>query len=375
MTTIARSNAAICLTRCTLIVLSGAIFTAPLSGVSARVGYAVIKPTLAVVQASDDSDDNRKGSVWVVNRDRGELAVFDAETGTVVKTLLVGAGAHDICISERAGKAYITAETINTVTTVDTRTLATGSIQVSPLPHHVEPSHDGRIVYVSLASHTPTAGAPQYAAIDTDDHSVSFTTTSTSRAARSHSPHPSLDGAKVYVPHDAGDEVSVIDAATGNIDFEFSAILRAEEVIATRFGKHLWVSARDDGTVKRIDLATKSITGSVAVGVQPESVMLTPDEHTLVVSLRGSPASLAFVDTIDLTLLGTVQIGGAGTFGDLAVITNNGRYVYATFDAGISGTGGVAVVDVRRRKVVDTWMYPGIGRPHGIWYSRSKARF
>jgi len=37
----------------------------------------------------------------------------------------------------------------------------------------------------------------------------------------------------------------------------------------------------------------------------------------------------------------------------LAVITSDGRYVYATFDAGASGTGGVAVVDVRRRKVVD----------------------
>jgi len=38
---------------------------------------------------------------------------------------------------------------------------------------------------------------------------------------------------------------------------------------------------------------------------------------------------------------------------NLAVITSDGRYVYATFDAGASGTGGVAVVDVRRRKVVD----------------------
>jgi DNA-binding beta-propeller fold protein YncE len=73
--------------------------------------------------AGGDSDDNIKGSVWVVNRDRGELAVFDAKTGAVISTMPVGAGAHDICISEQVHKAYITAETINTVTTVDTRTL------------------------------------------------------------------------------------------------------------------------------------------------------------------------------------------------------------------------------------------------------------
>jgi DNA-binding beta-propeller fold protein YncE len=53
-----------------------------------------------------------QGSVWVVNRDRGELTVFDARTGDVLATRPVGAGAHDICISEHAGKAYIAAETI-----------------------------------------------------------------------------------------------------------------------------------------------------------------------------------------------------------------------------------------------------------------------
>jgi DNA-binding beta-propeller fold protein YncE len=308
-----------------------------------------------------------------VNRDLGELAIFDAE-GTLLKTLLVGAGAHDICISERAGKAYITAETINAVTTVDTETLVTDSIPVTPLPHHIEPSPDGRTIYVSLASHTPTMGSPQYAAIDTDDNSVTYVTTSHNASARSHGPHPSLDGDTLYVAHDIGDEVSGVDIETGNIDPSITPIVRAEEVIPTRFGHLLWASSRGDGTVKRIDLDTKTITASVPVGVQPESVMLTPSEQTLVVSLRGTPASVAFVDTVNLTLRGTVQIGGTGTSGDLGVITNNGRHVYATFDAGVSGTGGVAVIDVRTQTVVDTWAYPGTGRPHGIWYSRKKLR-
>ena len=101
--------------------------------------------------------------------------------------------------------------------------------------------------------------------------------------------------------------------------------------------------------------------------------MLTPSERTLVVSLRGSPAALAFVDTVNLSVE-RVEIAGAGTFGDLAVITRNGHFVYATFDAGTSGTGGVAVVDVRTHTVVDTWMYPGKGRPHGLWYSNKKLR-
>ena len=152
-----------------------------------------------------------KGTVWVVNRDRGELAIFDVDTGNVLATRPVGAGAHDICISEQAGKAYITAETIGIVTTVDLETLAMESIPVGPLPHHLEPSHDGRTIYVSLASHTAAVGTPQYAAIDTESNRVSYGPTSASAAARSHGPHPSLDGETLYVTHDIGDRVSAVD--------------------------------------------------------------------------------------------------------------------------------------------------------------------
>jgi YVTN family beta-propeller protein len=322
-----------------------------------------------------DDDDGRKGSVWVVNRDKGELAVFDAETGVVRTTLLVGAGAHDICISERAGKAYITAETVHTVTTVDTETLATEAIPVSPLPHHIEPSDDGRTVYVTLASHTTTSGAPAYAAIDTSDNSVTYTTSSTNAAARAHGPYPSRDGRRIFLAHDVGDELTAVNVLTGAIELSVKPILRAEEAIETRAGKLLWVSSRGDGTVKRIDLETNTVTGAVPVGVQPESVMLTPSELTLAVSLRGTPATLAFVDTASLLLDAAVPLAGPGTFGDLAVMTQDGRYVYATFDAGAAGTGGVTVVDTRTRQVVATWAYPGTGRPHGIWYSKTKLRF
>ena len=94
----------------------------------------------------------RSGSSTVTS---GELAIFDAGTGDLLKTLAVGRGAHDICISEQTGKAYITAETDNAVTVVDTETLAKDSIPVGPLPHHIEPSNDGHTIYVSLASHPP----------------------------------------------------------------------------------------------------------------------------------------------------------------------------------------------------------------------------
>jgi DNA-binding beta-propeller fold protein YncE len=343
--------------------------------------FAVVASAIAVASLSaQGGGDAPKGTVWIVNRDLGQLAIFDASTGALLGTPLpVGRGAHDICLSEQAGKAYITAETDNVVTVVDTDTLEKTSIPVGPLPHHCEPSNNGRTLYVSLASHPatfPAIGAPQYAAIDTRDHSVTYGTTSDNASARSHGVTPTLDGDTLYVAHDTGNEVTGIDLDTGSIFLSVPNIVRAEELIPSRSGETLWVSSRGDGSIKRVDVASHAITASVPVGVQPESMMLTPNERTLVVSLRGTPASLGFVDTTtagDPTpVVHVVPIAGTGSNGDLAVMTPNGHYVFATYDKGASGTGGVVVVDVRTQQIVNSWEFPGTGRPHGIWYSRDR---
>lgn len=353
------------------IVLFAATVTGSRPDASARGPAVSVGPS-----SSGGAEDDLKGTVWVVNRDLGELAIFDAGTGDLLKTVAVGRGAHDICISEQTGRAYITAETDNMVTVVDTDTLARHSIPVGPLPHHIEPSNDGHTIYVTLASHSPAVGtASQYAVIDTGDESVTYLTSSGDASARPHAISPTLDGDRLYVAHDTGNQVTAIDTGTGSVAFTIPAIPRAEESIPSRFGNLLWVTARGDNTVKRIDLASHTITGSVPIGVQPESIMLTPDELTLVVSMRGTPATLGLVDTLTLTSLGLVQIGPAGSAGDLAVMTTNGHHVFATYDNGTAGTGGVAVLDVRTRKIIDTWDYPGTGRPHGVWYSKKQARF
>jgi len=130
--------------------------------------------------------------------------------------------------------------------------------------------------------------------------------------------------------------------------------------------------------VMRVDLTSNPpvVVGEpIPVGSAPESMMLTPNERSLVVSLRGSPASLSFVDTLTLSAFPLVRIGPEDdSTGDLAVMTQNGHFVYATYDNNIPGTGGIAVVDVRTRELVDRWQYPTTGRPHGIWYSKKTPR-
>jgi hypothetical protein len=70
----------------------------------------------------------------------------------------------------------------------------------------------------------------------------------------------------------------------------------------------------------------------------------------------------------------TLDLAGGGSFGDLAVASPDGRYVYATFDRLAAGQGGVAKVDVDERTVVDTFLYSGNGRAHGIAYVPRRGR-
>ena len=325
-------------------------------------------PFAPLADGAGAHDRKPQGSVWVVNRDKGEVTVFDVSSGVPRAPIPTGSGAHEVALSRRSRDAYVTNEFEDTVSVISTRTLAQRKIPLGPRPHHLEPAGDGRAMLVGLL------GAPSIGAIATATDQVRYYKTSDNPAARAHSAYRARGGELIYVPHETGDEVTGIDAETGAIEFSVRPIVQASEVLPDRRERRLYVSARGEGKVKVIDLATRALAGEVAVGPQPETLLLTPDQRTLVVSLRGTPAQLAFVDTCSLTVDATVAIGGEGTFGDLAALSRDGRFVFATFDRGAGGTGGVAVVDVRRRTVVRTWDYPGTGRPHGIAYSPESPR-
>ena len=313
---------------------------------------------------SSDSEQRQWGdTLWVANRDADTLTVVEAATGTIVRTLAIGRGPHDVVVSSLVGKAYVMNELEDRIAVVSASTLQVLRTLTVPRPHHAKISADGRTVYVGLFN------TNQIATIDTVTDEVRIFTTSNNPNARAHAPRPSHNGRFILVPHEVGDEVTALDAATGRLVGGVHPGSMPSEVLAAADGLRLFVSMRGEGTVKVFSLATAQATGSVSVGTQPESLIMANDQRTLVVSLRGSPATLAFVDANTLRLLGTVPIAGSGTFGDLAILSPNGRYVYATFDAGISGTGGVAVVDVQNGQRLGGWSYPGVGRPHGLAYS------
>ncbi len=315
--------------------------------------------------------DGGKNTVWVTNRDADQVTVFDAVSGNIRRTIGVRRGAHDIVISRSAGKAYVMNELDHSVSVYSARTFGQlENFALGPLPHHAEISHDGRTVYVGLF------GTNRVATIDTSTEAVREYVSSPSSAARAHAPHPSEDGRFIFVPHEQGtSELTTIDAETGDIVMNVIPGSGPSEVLPARGGK-LYASIRNEDKVRVIDRATGALEWDLFVGDQPEVLMLAPNERTLVVTLRGTPAQVVFVDTVAHEVIKTVPLvegDGTGTNGDLGVMSHDRRFVYATFDRGMNGFGGVAVIDVKTMERVATWDYPVKGRPHGIAYSTIKV--
>ena len=61
--------------------VAAAIAIASLSGTPVDLVTTFSTGALAAFQAGDDNEDGPKGTVWVVNRDLGQLAIFDSATG------------------------------------------------------------------------------------------------------------------------------------------------------------------------------------------------------------------------------------------------------------------------------------------------------
>jgi DNA-binding beta-propeller fold protein YncE len=78
-------------------------------------------------QERDGGPDGRSGTVWVVNRDLGEVTIFDARSGRPLATRPTGLGEHEVAMSNEVDMAYITNENENTVSILSTRTLAGSS--------------------------------------------------------------------------------------------------------------------------------------------------------------------------------------------------------------------------------------------------------
>ena len=325
--------------------------------------------TLGAPGAAAASHPDTRGTVFVTERQLGSVTAFDGATGTPLWTAPTGAAPIGVTVPRGTRKVYTSDETSNQMSVFEADTGAPlGTIPMGPAPHHLMASQNGERVYVG------EFGQNTVGVVDTDsDAEIAHLVASPLPNARTHAVAITRDGKDLYTTNtravrtEIGD-VGHIDARKGELLCNVEVGVDPSEILVTPNGKRGYVSVRGENKVKELDLRGECpiLTGREAiVGTQPDTLQLTNDGDTLVVTLRGTPAQISLLDTQTFAVQ-PVSIPGHTTTGH-HWLSRDGEFSFVA----VENPGGLAVVDNDTGQVVADYPYPnppGGNRPHGVFY-------
>jgi len=309
-----------------------------------------------------------RGTVLVTERQLGSVTAFDGATGGVIWTARTGATPIGVTSPHGTRKVYTSDEGSNQMSVFDLRTgTLLKTIPMGQGPHHLMASRSGRRIYVGEFLQN-TVGV-----VDTStDTETAHYLANPLPDARTHAVFVTRDGKDLYTTNTRADRTQVgdvahIDARNGRLLCNETVGVDPSEILVTPDGKRGYVSVRGENKVKELDLRGRcpALTGREAiVGTQPDTLQLTPDRHTLVVTLRGTPAQISLLDTGTFAAR-MVNIPGHTTTGHHWLSRDGGLSFVA-----VESPAGLAVVDNHTGAVVADHPYPnppGGARAHGVF--------
>jgi DNA-binding beta-propeller fold protein YncE len=310
------------------------------------------------------------GTVFVTERQLGSVTAFDGASGAPLWTQPTGLAPIGVTSPRRTHKVYTSDEGSNRMSVFDARTgTPLTTIPMGLAPHHLLASRDGRRIYVG------EFGGNTVGVVDTDtDTEIAHYAASPLADARTHAVWVTRDGKDLYATNtravrtNRGD-VAHLDARSGELLCNTDVGIDPSEILVAPDGKRGYVSVRGENKVKELDLRSRCpvLTGrEAAIGTQPDTLQLTNDGRTLVVTLRGTPAQISLLDTCTFGVR-LVPIPGHTTTGH-HWLSANGRFSFVA----VESPGGLAVVDNQTGAVVADHPYPnppGGNRPHGVFYA------
>ncbi len=108
----------------------------------------------------------------------------------------------------------------------------------------------------------------------------------------------------------------------------------------------MYVVTKENNSLYTIDLASKKITQTLALGAEAYTCLLSPDKSELYISLWGGDKILVY-NTLQNKLVDSVAVGDNPN--DIC-LTKNGQYMYVAN----ANDNSVSVIDIKQRKVLET---------------------
>ena len=267
-----------------------------------------------------------------------------------------------LAVPRGTNKLYVGNEGSNSVSVISlSRREVITTIDVGSRPHHMHASADGSRVYVA------EFGTNKIGVIDTMTDTLIAEWATGSPTEWTHAPAPTHDGKTLYAVNSTSNTLVALDAHTGAIQWSMTTGANPSELHITHDGRTGYLSVRNDDVVEVLDLAARQVTRRIPVGDQPDTVQLSPDEQTLIVANRGTPAE---VDVINLRSFAVAKfLFPAERLAGHNWLSANGRYTFVSLD----DPGAVGVIDHKTNSIVATWPYPGGGSVHGMFYDDPRA--
>ena len=330
------------------------------------LGVLVVLVATAV-SAGSRGIPGASGTLWVTEQSGNTVTAFDAATGAVLRTTPVGA--RPIGITSLPGseaKTYTSDERANQVSVIDEKTGAVvKQIQTGPAPHHLMRNPNNQYVYVAEFGHN------QIGVVDTDlDARVAgFVASAAGPAARTHAVWVTEHGRFLYATNSGAGTISKLDAQTGALLWELPIGSNPSEILVDRNNKLAFVSIRNENKIRIVDVSgeTPFVVAEQVIGTQPDTLQLTNDNEWLIVGLRGTPATMAMLNTDTLAVR---QVPLTGTTTGHQWLSANSKYTFIA----VENPGGIAVVDNDAGAQIAFYPYPGGQRPHGVYYEASVLR-
>lgn len=154
----------------------------------------------------------------------------------------------------------------------------------------------------------------------------------------------------------AGDNVSLIDAATNTVVGEISGIEVNHGAAAAPDGSHFYISNEVDHTLDFVDARTLEITHKVPLSGRPNNVAIRGDGRRVYVAIMAAPGAVDVIDTNSARRVRSIRTPGAvhNTF-----MTPDSKYVIA---GSIQGRN-LTVIDAQTERPVWTLFFNAGVRP------------
>jgi gliding motility-associated-like protein len=321
----------------------------PASGTGDIPSFTAVNNGNNAVTATITATPTAAGFAYITDESSNDVTVINTLTHSVITTIAVGTEPWGVSVSPDGTRVYVANNNninggypgIGTVSVISALTnTVISTITVGSAPYGVVISPDGSLVYV-----TNTNGGT-VSVIDTKTNSVVSNISISTPTGITISP----DEKWLYVTSAWGANLLlyVINTTTNSVVSTIPINSYSSGLTISRDGTRLYLTLNDANEVMVINTATNAVITTIPVGTEPVGVSILPDGSKLYVTNLASK-SVSIINTATNTVISTLPTSG-NPYG--LSVTPDGKDVYVANNyVANQNSGNVSVINTTTNNI------------------------